>query len=104
VVTGASCPPRVKWRVIPSPVVYGTNPELPTREAMRPMPISPYAASKLADDGHAAAFTQMAAWRRSASLSQRLRPAAGPDVRYAPVVGFKEGLERLVGWYRSLKV
>ena len=37
--------------------VYGANPELPKHEGMRPLPISPYAASKLADEAYAAAFT-----------------------------------------------
>jgi nucleoside-diphosphate-sugar epimerase len=39
--------------------VYGANPELPKRENMRPLPISPYAASKLANEGYAAAFTHV---------------------------------------------
>jgi nucleoside-diphosphate-sugar epimerase len=39
--------------------VYGANPELPKRETMRPLPISPYAASKLADEAIAAAFTHV---------------------------------------------
>lgn len=39
--------------------VYGANPELPKRESMRPLPISPYAASKLADEALAAAFTHV---------------------------------------------
>jgi nucleoside-diphosphate-sugar epimerase len=36
--------------------VYGANPDLPKREDMRLQPISPYAASKFADEGFAAAF------------------------------------------------
>lgn len=39
--------------------VYGANPDLPKRENMRPMPISPYAASKLADEAYAAAFSSI---------------------------------------------
>ncbi|MEA3402545.1 MAG: SDR family oxidoreductase [Armatimonadota bacterium] len=39
--------------------VYGSNPELPKRESMRPAPISPYAASKLAGEGYAAAFNEV---------------------------------------------
>lgn len=35
--------------------VYGANAELPKRESMRPLPISPYAASKLANEAYAAA-------------------------------------------------
>ncbi len=36
--------------------VYGANPELPKHEGMRLLPISPYAASKFATEGYAAAF------------------------------------------------
>jgi UDP-glucose 4-epimerase len=39
--------------------VYGSNPELPKHEGMRPLPISPYAASKLADEAYAASFTHV---------------------------------------------
>jgi UDP-glucose 4-epimerase len=36
--------------------VYGANPQLPKSEDMRPMPQSPYAASKLAAEGYAQAY------------------------------------------------
>jgi len=36
--------------------IYGANPELPKHEGMRPLPISPYAASKLANEAYCAAF------------------------------------------------
>ncbi|NPV45556.1 MAG: SDR family oxidoreductase [Armatimonadetes bacterium] len=39
--------------------VYGANPELPKRETMRLQPISPYAASKFANEGYAAAFNHV---------------------------------------------
>jgi nucleoside-diphosphate-sugar epimerase len=39
-----------------SSAVYGSAPELPKREAMAPAPISPYAASKLADEQLGAVF------------------------------------------------
>jgi UDP-glucose 4-epimerase len=39
--------------------VYGANPELPKHEGMRLLPISPYAASKFADEGYAAAFSHV---------------------------------------------
>jgi UDP-glucose 4-epimerase len=39
--------------------VYGANPELPKHEGMRPLPISPYAASKLANEAYCAAFTNV---------------------------------------------
>ncbi len=36
--------------------VYGSNPDLPKVETMRPMPISPYAATKLMQEAYASAF------------------------------------------------
>ena len=36
--------------------VYGSNPALPKVETMRPMPISPYAATKLTQEAYASAF------------------------------------------------
>jgi nucleoside-diphosphate-sugar epimerase len=36
--------------------VYGANPELPKREDMTPLPISPYAVAKLAGEGYCRAF------------------------------------------------
>lgn len=36
--------------------VYGANPQLPKSEDLRPMPISPYAVSKLATEAYALAF------------------------------------------------
>lgn len=36
--------------------VYGSNPELPKIETMRPLPISPYAATKLTQEAYAGAF------------------------------------------------
>jgi UDP-glucose 4-epimerase len=37
--------------------VYGANPELPKHEGMRPMPLSPYAVSKLAAEAYAVAYS-----------------------------------------------
>lgn len=39
--------------------VYGANPALPKQEDMRPLPISPYAASKLTTEAYAAACTHV---------------------------------------------
>lgn len=39
--------------------VYGANPALPKHEDMRPLPISPYAASKLTTEAYAAACTHV---------------------------------------------
>lgn len=36
--------------------VYGANPVLPKRESMRPMPVSPYAVSKLAAESYALSY------------------------------------------------
>ena len=42
--------------VASSSSVYGANPALPKREDMAPMPVSPYAASKLATESYALAY------------------------------------------------
>lgn len=42
--------------VASSSSVYGANPELPKRESMRCMPMSPYAVSKLATESYALAY------------------------------------------------
>jgi nucleoside-diphosphate-sugar epimerase len=39
--------------------IYGVNRELPKREEMLPMPISPYAVAKLAGEGHCRTFTEV---------------------------------------------
>jgi UDP-glucose 4-epimerase len=44
--------------VASSSSVYGANPQIPKREDMVPMPISPYAASKLATESYALAYAQ----------------------------------------------
>lgn len=43
--------------VASSSSVYGANPQLPKREDMAPMPVSPYAASKLATEAYSLAYT-----------------------------------------------
>ncbi len=42
--------------VASSSSVYGANPQLPKREDMAPMPVSPYAASKLATEAYSLAY------------------------------------------------
>jgi UDP-glucose 4-epimerase len=42
--------------VASSSSVYGANPEIPKHEGLAPMPLSPYAASKLASESYALAF------------------------------------------------
>jgi len=39
--------------------IYGRNAELPKRETMMPLPISPYAVSKLAGENYCRAFTEL---------------------------------------------
>jgi UDP-glucose 4-epimerase len=39
--------------------IYGANPELPKRETLRPVPISPYAVSKLAAEGYCRSFHEV---------------------------------------------
>jgi UDP-glucose 4-epimerase len=48
--------------VASSSSVYGANPELPKRESMVPLPVSPYAASKLATEAYTLA------WQRTYGL------------------------------------
>ena len=43
--------------VASSSSVYGANPELPKHEGLVPMPVSPYAVSKLATESYALAYT-----------------------------------------------
>ncbi len=42
--------------VASSSSIYGANPELPKRETLTPVPVSPYAVSKLAAEGYALAY------------------------------------------------
>lgn len=42
--------------VASSSSIYGTNPELPTHEGLKPCPVSPYAATKLAAETYALAW------------------------------------------------
>ncbi len=44
--------------VASSSSVYGANPDLPKREDMAPMPVSPYAASKLATETYALSYSR----------------------------------------------
>lgn len=45
--------------VASSSSVYGANPALPKREDLRPMPVSPYAVSKLATESYAVAYQRV---------------------------------------------
>src|SRR5205085_4917900 len=39
--------------------IYGSGPELPKRESLRPLPISPYAVSKLAAENYCRSFFEV---------------------------------------------
>lgn len=73
--------------VYSSSSVYGNSPELPKRETMRPEPISPYGASKLAAEAFASA------WARAYGMSilclrpfNVYGPRQDPSSEYAAVV------------------
>jgi UDP-glucose 4-epimerase len=73
--------------VASSSSVYGANPELPKHEAMVPMPVSPYAASKLAAEQYSLA------WQHSYGLATLpfrffnvFGPRQAPGHAYAAVV------------------
>ena len=73
--------------VASSSSVYGANPELPKHEGMMPMPVSPYAASKLATEQYALA------WHHSYGMSTLafrffnvFGPRQAPGHAYAAVV------------------
>jgi len=67
--------------------VYGANEELPKREDHRPMPIAPYAVSKLAGEGHCRSF-----WHVYGLEAVALRyfnvfgPRQDPTSQYAAVI------------------
>ena len=56
VLEGARRASNVHVIVASSSSVYGRNPTLPKREDLVPLPVSPYAASKLATEGYALAY------------------------------------------------
>ena len=73
--------------VASSSSVYGANPTLPKREDLATVPLSPYAASKLATEGYVVAYQHcFGAADAGVPLLQRVRPAAGPGHAYAAVV------------------
>jgi UDP-glucose 4-epimerase len=67
--------------------VYGANPQLPKVETMRLLPISPYAASKFADEGLAAAFTHVFGLETvSLRYFNVFGPRQDPTSQYAAVI------------------
>ena len=67
--------------------VYGSNPDLPKVETMRPMPISPYAATKLAQEAYASAFYESFALETvSLRYFNVFGPRQDPTSQYAAVI------------------
>ena len=67
--------------------VYGTSPELPKREDLAPLPISPYAVSKLAGEHYARAFWALYGFETVAlRLFNVFGPRQNPDSQYSAVV------------------
>jgi nucleoside-diphosphate-sugar epimerase len=66
---------------------YGANPELPKREALTPMPISPYAVSKLAGEHFCAAFTSVYGLETVAlRFFNVFGPRQNPSSQYSAVI------------------
>ena len=64
--------------VASSSSVYGSNPTLPKHEGLVPMPLSPYAVSKLATEAYALAHAALLRVRGAGlPVLQRVRSAAG---------------------------
>jgi len=67
--------------------VYGANEELPKHEALTPMPISPYAVSKLAGEGYCRAFGEVYGLETVAiRLFNVFGPRQDPRSQYAAVI------------------
>jgi nucleoside-diphosphate-sugar epimerase len=67
--------------------VYGANPELPKREDLTPMPISPYAVAKLAGEGYCRSFHEV--WGLETVALRYFNvfgPRQDPLSQYAPVI------------------
>jgi UDP-glucose 4-epimerase len=67
--------------------IYGKTPELPKRETMRPLPISPYAVSKLAGENYCRAFWELYRFETVAlRLFNVFGPRQDPDSQYSAVI------------------
>ncbi len=67
--------------------VYGANMEMPKREAMTPLPISPYAVSKLAGEGYCRVFGEVYGLEAVAiRLFNVFGPRQDPRSNYAAVI------------------
>ncbi len=67
--------------------IYGANPELPKRESLTPLPISPYAVSKLAAESYARSFFDVYGLETIAlRYFNVFGPRQDPDSEYAAVI------------------
>lgn len=67
--------------------VYGADPGLPKRESARPLPLSPYAASKLAGEAYCAAFSSVYGLETvSLRYFNVFGPRQDPASQYAAVI------------------
>jgi UDP-glucose 4-epimerase len=67
--------------------IYGRNPALPKQEDMRPLPISPYAVSKLAGETYCQAFSEVFGLETVAlRYFNVFGPRQDPDSQYAAVI------------------
>ena len=67
--------------------IYGRNPELPKREDMRPLPMSPYAVSKLAGETYCQSFSEVFELETVAlRYFNVFGPRQDPSSQYAAVI------------------
>jgi UDP-glucose 4-epimerase len=67
--------------------IYGSNPELPKRESLTPLPISPYAVSKLAAESYARSFFEVYELETVAlRYFNVFGPRQDPNSEYAAVI------------------
>jgi UDP-glucose 4-epimerase len=67
--------------------IYGSNPELPKRESLTPLPISPYAVSKLAAESYARSFFDVYGLETvSLRYFNVFGPRQDPNSEYAAVI------------------
>jgi nucleoside-diphosphate-sugar epimerase len=67
--------------------IYGSNPELPKRESLQPLPISPYAVSKLAAESYCRSFFEVYGLETVAlRYFNVFGPRQDPNSEYAAVI------------------
>src|SRR5215212_9970364 len=89
-------PPVMPVVFASSCAVYGDDPALPMHESMLPVPVSPYAASKLAGEGLCAVYARVYSLETSAlRYFNVFGPRQDPHSPYAAVIPrFLEALRR----------